>query len=446
MRYAALIRSLDKKGRLKRAVSAGLLAVGMSLPVASTALAQSGPITFQNVLDAPDDLQINLDYARQEVANGRLQQAASALERLLLNRPNWDSVRLFYGIVLYRLDDLEGSIRELRLLEGRGLPSDKERDRVKYLNLALQQSDSLRITGRFTAGGRLDSNPGRFANDDVFFFGAGDESDGAITGGAMIRIERDIDGRQGDYLFLQVDSHINEFFELDAADYLNATTRIGGAFFGPDRVIKPYFLYGGTFQQYQKYRTQVGGGVDTTWTLSEQVDFFVNGQAVYDNFSTTDFSFVGDLRDGWRSYAQAGIKWRPADYQTFEISGTYVRKNAQNDIFSYDEGKLRIKSTTLFGEGRYLALTGVYTVANFDDRSFGGFVFQGREDERYYARAAVGAPLQTLFSRIGVELPESIGDIVAQAGVSYRKQQSSFFGQNYHNVSGDIMFTKRVAF
>ena len=97
------------------------LALAATFAVVSPAKPAFAEITYEQILAAPDDVQLNLDYARQEVASGRLQQAAAALERLLLNRPNWDAVRLFYGIVLYRLNDLEGTKRELRLLEGRDL-------------------------------------------------------------------------------------------------------------------------------------------------------------------------------------------------------------------------------------------------------------------------------------------------------------------------------------
>ena len=94
--------------------------LGISLTIGGFGIAapvySAETIAFEEILAAPNDLQLNLDYARQEVKSGRLQQAAAALERLLLIKPNWDSVRLFYGVVLYRLDDMGGAIRELSLL------------------------------------------------------------------------------------------------------------------------------------------------------------------------------------------------------------------------------------------------------------------------------------------------------------------------------------------
>jgi len=77
----------------------GLLLVALVLISGTAGIrTASAEISYQQILDAPDDLRLNLQYARQEVKSGRLQQAAAALERLLLQRPNWDSLRLFYGI------------------------------------------------------------------------------------------------------------------------------------------------------------------------------------------------------------------------------------------------------------------------------------------------------------------------------------------------------------
>ena len=89
--------------RIKRFAFAASVAVSTGFLAPMTAQAE---ITYEQILAAPDDSKLNLAYARQ----------AAALERLLLARPNWDSVRLFYGFVLYRLDDMTGAKRELRAL------------------------------------------------------------------------------------------------------------------------------------------------------------------------------------------------------------------------------------------------------------------------------------------------------------------------------------------
>ena len=58
------------------------------------------PIPFKQVLSAPDNVQLNIDYARQQIAAGDLKEAGATLERILLLNPTLYDVRVLYGLVL----------------------------------------------------------------------------------------------------------------------------------------------------------------------------------------------------------------------------------------------------------------------------------------------------------------------------------------------------------
>lgn len=422
----------------KRAVALAFF-LGLFVPTAS--YAQN--ITFEDVLARPDDAALNLKYAQQEVASGRLQQAAAALERLLLVQPDWDAVRLYYGVVLYRLGDLNAAKRELRLLEGRGLSANRERERVRYLKLAEDQSKRLRFSARYTLGARLDSNPGFVSDEVVGNFG--EESDAAFTGSTQFLAELDV-GNRGNYLFLQTNNHINEYGDVNQADFISSRVKAGGVIHAPNLVIKPYFLYGATYLQHDKYRDRFGGGIDANWSLNSQVEFFLAGQAEYEDYDVTSFSSVGSQRDGWRYTGEAGIKWRPVERQIFELKGRYRRKDADFDGFSYDDANVSLRSLTLFGKGRYLSVFTSYSNRDYDrpDDFYSSTIT--REDDRFYVRGAFGVPLQTMFARADIELPSFFADIVAQIGVSYATRNSNIELLEYNNISGDILFTKRVSF
>ncbi|WP_371398065.1 hypothetical protein [Fretibacter rubidus] len=81
-------------------------------------------ISFEQVYAAPDDAALNLAYATQQMEAGDLLDAASTLERLLLSKPNLDSVRLLYAKVLVMLDDKKAAKRELDILTNRTLSPD----------------------------------------------------------------------------------------------------------------------------------------------------------------------------------------------------------------------------------------------------------------------------------------------------------------------------------
>jgi len=429
----------------------GMAAKARSVALAATvcltsgnALAQS--ITFDQVLASPDDIQLNFDYAKQEAATGRLQQSAAALERILLNRPNYDTARLFYGIVLYRLSDLEGAIRELTLLDGRELTPEQERDRKRYLALAQSRAEPWRFSARYTLGGRLDSNPGRFSDTALNTGLAEEDTDGAVVGLSQFRIERDLENGRGDYLFFQSNSHINEFFDTDTADLIHSRAKLGASFHGVFTRFTPYAYYSTSYLQHERFRSRYGGGLDVTLALSSQVELYLKGFAVDEDYRRTDFSSVGSRRDGWYKSIRAGAKWKVSDRQSFELSGFGADKDADDNGFDYDAYGIRLKSLSLLGEGLYLSLTAAYTRTEYDrpDNFLSNTLT--REDDRLYLRAATGAPLETLFQSLDVELPESIGDIVAQVGVSYTDQSSSIPLLDYDNLSVDILFTKRLTF
>lgn len=76
----------------------------------------AAPPTFEQLLDAPDDPDLNIAYAAQQMREGNLLYAAAAYERILLEQPDADAVRLMYIDALLRLDEPAGARREVAKL------------------------------------------------------------------------------------------------------------------------------------------------------------------------------------------------------------------------------------------------------------------------------------------------------------------------------------------
>ena len=369
------------------------------------------------------------------------------MERLLLHRPSWDAVRLFYGVVLYRLGDLEGAKRELNVLEGRALTAEQESDRQRYLSLASKKSSPLRISSRISIGARVDSNPGRVADNAAGNpLNFGEETDGAGTVTSRLRAELDLNNGRGDYLFFQNNSNLRDYFDVDRADLLFNSSRLGAQFHAKGFVARAYGLFGTSFLQYEKFRSRYGGGGSFSFTVTPQVAAFVRGQAAYEDYETTSFSTLGNQRDGWKWGTTVGARFRASDTLTITGSLGFQRKDAQNDGFSYERGRVSVKAFKLLGEGRYLAASGSYSRSEYDaiDNFYSTTV--ARETDAYYGRIAAGAPLSVLASRFDVALPRAIANIVAQVGVTYTHQESNIDRLDIRNLSGDLIFTKRFSF
>lgn len=423
----------------------------------SPVFAQS--ITFDDILANPDDTELNLQYARQEISTGRLQQAASALERILLTNPNWDSVRLLYGVVLYRLNDYEGARSELRKLEGRDLSPTQEADRIRYLGLIEHESSPFRIFGQVSIGGRYDDNPG-LVSDDVADGTAGfvflpvpvsatnDEEDYGFIAKGRIRFEVDVPNMPGSLWYLEASGDITNFDEIDRADNASGKLETGFDLVHENLKITPYLKAQRTWLQGDTFSERWGGGVSFEYQIDPQLTLFGNGEFLQEDVKPKSFISNSNLRDSRIASGYIGAVWRVTESQSFALAGFASDKNAVADEHSYEKRGISVNSLTLFGGGVYLSLTGQYTETDYDQRSvvFGNpFNLVKREDETYFARAAIGAPLATIFGKEAF-LPEFLEDVVAQVGVSWTSLNSTSSLIEYDNTSADVLFTKKFTF
>ena len=433
------------------ALRRGILAAACLVPLATGAEAQ---VTFEEVLASPDDPDLNIAYARQEIAAGRLQSAASVLERLLLKQPEWDAARLAYGIVLYRLRDNLGAIRELVKLEGRDLPGAQEADRLKYLRLAQGADAALRISGTTALGLRVDSNPSAAASG-----GSGvtspipRETDVAITSASTLRAEYDLGTDPAITAFATIAGELRHFFDTSSARIATRNATAGltfqGAAPGGSLEVSVFGLGGVALQDYDLFARRAGLGTSFAYDLADgrsRTRILGGVSGVYESFDNTAFTGIADDRNGWLTTLDAGVQHFVTDAHRLSAGIAYGRKNAENDGFSYDRVTLSAGYLALLGGGVYSDTKLSYSDLDYDaPNGFQTFAF-AREDRTWRARTALGSPLATIFETVDVELPTFVGDIVVQAGVTWTDRSSNVARYDFHNVSGDLLLIKRFQF
>ena len=202
--------------RLRTTCSPVLVLVSALLLGAVAVPAAAEDVSYDRILANPDDVKLSYLYAQQQVIKGDLEQASAALERVLLLEPNWDTARLFYAAVLYRMDDMLGSKRELELLLDRPLNPAQQREVKKYLALATAKSKRTRLTARMTGGFKVDSNPDLTTSSSNDLNGnvldTNSRVDGAFLATSRIRLEHTIPNGTGSYGFIELHSNLNEQF------------------------------------------------------------------------------------------------------------------------------------------------------------------------------------------------------------------------------------------
>ena len=411
------------------------------------------PITYQDILERPDDPALSLAYARQEIAAGNLEQGAAALERLLLNEPNWDVVRLYYAIVLYRLDDLSGAKRELMLLQERPLSPAHRAEARRYLSLVLSGKRKLRLSALISTGLVLADNPA-FASSASFGLTGGvlapiatnRETDVAAVAGLQVRAERSIESGRGDFLFADVRGWMNEQFEVDVADYLSGRARAGATFHLRDLSLTPYGHFSTYHLDGEFHYHELGGGLRAQYAVSPKVIFLAELQAFWQDFEPTDLSPIGGARDGLLLSIGGGITLRPAEWFSLTFRANYLDKDADSDAFSYQGVQLSAHQLLLLGQGQYISAAFTYWHIDYADPDLRVSPTIVREDERYRVQVAYGLPLSTAFSVFDVTLPDAVGQMNFQVGGQYYAQDSNLPNFRSDNWSGDVKLSRRIDF
>ena len=115
-------------------------------------------VSFEEVLKNPDDVELNFQFAKQQVAENDMLGAASTLERILIANPKLDQIRLFYLVVLFRLDNMTGAQQEIEILKTRSLTGDLQAELKRYEKEIKKRKRSTHLSISESVGMGLNTN------------------------------------------------------------------------------------------------------------------------------------------------------------------------------------------------------------------------------------------------------------------------------------------------
>jgi len=438
---------------LRNAIVLGCCLFPIAAPAQETAAGEGRVITYEEILERPDDLALNYAYARQEAESGQLEQSAGALERLLLLEPNWDELRLFYAIVLYRLDDLKGAERELLILKERPLSAGASSEVARYLALVRAGEKSTRLTGSVSVGGSVDSNPAFASSSDAGFTSgtlvpltAKERVDAAFNAAIDMRLEHSLANGRGDLLFIEGSGWLNEQFDVGEASFVTGHARAGATFHFRDLSVTPAARLGAYVLEGELFYTEYGPSLAASYVINPHVTAFGEVSALWQDYNSTSYSKVGSARDGWRLKGGGGLKVRPVQWLTVTGEAFLLDKNARSGSFSYDGVELHMRDLFLLGRGQYVTAEAWYWRIGYDRPDPAVLPGVTRQDDRYRARLAYGLPIATIAEALGGRVPDALGQVNFQVGGEYYRQQSNISNYDGDNWSGDVLLTKRFAF
>lgn len=413
--------------------------------------ATRGTIPFESVLESPDDIELNLTYAREQIANGDLKEAAATLERMLLLKPDLNDVRVLYGLVLYRLGILDRSRYELeRALEADTLSPTIRAEAEVYLERIKRDSRQTRGSLTLTTGFDWDQNRNQATSSGQQLFidiplDAPDRvADFAHIFTAQGRIVHDLGDQAGNTLHGELIYFRSDKTEVDSLDLDAVSTAIGGTWNFGRLSVTPRFRFGQYWLNSDPYLTTLGGDIDIVMRWKPNFRTYVNLRGEDEDFRLIEGFAAASLRSGLRLTARAGAEWRYTPRQSIRVEGLYVDKDGQTNFETYGRTGVFAQHSALYPRGAF-TLVGFWA-ENSDYAGADAFISPSTERNEwlYRGRVTAGAPL-SFFLR-GVNLPKEVANLNVIAQYEYETVDSNVLNFDYDTHKVSLLFSKRFNF
>lgn len=399
-------------------------------------------ISSQDIYENPDDHELNLNYAKQEIKTGEMLNAASALERMLYANPNWHSARLLYAAVLYRLDDPKAALRELSLIKTRNLNAEQIETYERYFEqfktpLPPRSKTSLEslyaphdaVKAAVTFGVRSDNNAGNALTDEVF--GAGNQGDVSFLAQGRLEFSTEITDTKKISGYATIGGQLRRHDTFSNADYdvidVQAGLRTkpgetGRISLGIDA--RQVTISG------EKYLEQIGPRVSFSQTISKKTKASFS-LSVYDqNYDVLSNAPLENERDGIKTRMQLGLQTYLKPAQKVTVALGYDTKTADIGEFAYDGPQALLGFENIFDDGVYMKTRVQLRLLNYRD-SFDPDIDK-REETRFAFRHAFGMPVKALANT------DTVKRAAVELGVNYNNRASNIDSNDYNNVGMDL--------
>ena len=408
-------------------------------------------VTYQDVLQHPDDVELNYRFAQTQVADGDLRGAASTLERILLLSPDLARVRLLYAVVLYRLDNLNEAEREFRAVEQLPMADTLREEVTFYLEQIALRRKTTRYTATLTGGAQWDSNRnagprnGRvlFLDTPLDLVTGKKEDDFSGIGLAGLRVQHDLGYDAGHALLGGIQIYGQKQVDVTDLDLMAISADGGGLYRSPIADIQPsvygtYLNLGG-----ESYVETIGAGVRANHRFSEKLDVFARVRFDYENFENLDESPTTEERTGARIQGGVGASWAPRPRLRFDAGAGFLHKDADQEFYTYTGPAAFASVTYLLGRGQFLLSTFSYEYDRYDGPDPIVSVDK-RRDSVYVSGLSYGIPLGVLMPFLGSS--PAVRDTLLTANATYVNEDSNIENYTYDDWRLSILFTKNFEF
>ncbi|MFH1804940.1 MAG: hypothetical protein ABID63_08645 [Pseudomonadota bacterium] len=423
-------------------------------------------ITFGDILANPDDILLNFRWAKAQMARGNMRGAVSTLERILVLDPSLAPVRLYYAIVLFRLDSLDEARSQFELLQTLELDGEAARQINEYLRLIRERRQRVKQALTVSFGTHYDTNKNAsptskeqlvtgtrtaistdadLRQDDIGFIGA-----------VRYDVSYDLGYQEGHEVFAALSGYTDDQVQLDSLDVMSADVEIGARWRALDLVITPSISQTAQALSREKFLTARTAQLRADWNVRPDTILF--GQVAYsdERFQSTTDSSALVQRAGQRYTGTVGSHYTWNESQRTSVAATWSRKEAARGYYTSRSISGDINHTYLLPGGKYVigGLTyGLDQYQEADTLVTGTTSPIRRTDNPMRLRLTYGARLGNLMESdwfdaegAGREVYDFLAPISWSVTGEYQGAQSNITNYEYENMRAQILLSRRWDF
>jgi len=410
------------------------------------------PIAFSDILADPGNVELNFRYARQQVRRGDIKGAAATLERILIQKPNFMSARVFYAVVLFRLDNIEEAEKAFRgILDMNPDPTFK-REVEAYLEAIAQRRKMTRLTASVSFGWHYDSNRNSATDSkqrlvsDVLINTPGTNGVAGWLTIATFDLVHDLGFQDRHEVFTGATIYMDNLNELDALDIESYSVYAGGVYHGAWLDITPSVQLSQIRTGQETFLRQSAYKLEAGRFMTPSLYVAASAWTGYRQFNPVSNNRLASEYSGhyWETMVSADYALSPRHRIAAHLSRE--RKFASRTYNAYLQDEIRLTHTWLLGGGQFLLTDGKAGITHYE-RPDPFISARTRKDKYLRVSLTYGATLSFLGELVGLpELPDPLGNVILSIGGEHYRQISTLTNYSYRNNKGQVLLTKRWNF
>lgn len=400
-------------------------------------------VTYEQVLADPDDVDLNYRYARSQVGRGELKGAAATLERVLMINPRLHQVRLLYALVLFRLDNLNDSERELKALSALQLPEPVRAEVDDFLNRIAKKRRKTHVAGSLSLGFDFDKNRNSspfsqrrlLADREVQLLDRNLRTkDTAVITVANARITHDPGSQAGHEFFLSLTYFRAEQTVHDNLDLVSYSGQTGFLYKGSWLDVTPAVAFDHVRLSEDTFLRQPTVSLRLGHKVNGRLSVYLQGAGQYQQYDRTRDIAVTQERDGAQFEHELGLAYLLTPAQRVAASYAYIDKDSAREYNSFERHAFQLSHSFFLGKGRFFTTS---TQANIDQYYIPDTAISRRvrKDETFRVRLTYGHPLGLLH--------KSLKDLLWTGGFEHFASISTIQNYAYDNNKFTTMVTYR---